>query len=461
MKSTTGKAKRFLAGLLCMGMLVTSLPAAALATELTSGIDPGADASASEETTSVTAQEEGSTGDAAEEADEGDAAVTAADTTDVYIATYVGQVPTELADADDVTADLFDTAWETVSVTVDSTNYYVEVVPEGTVYFIDSVVGNNSNSTGAMEDVTSTEPYAAVAALLGDQLLNEKSDQYKTSDTTWGLVDTDAVGKSWTSTTDKMATGIYGANNTTGETLTYSLTLSAGTYTLTSGHREWWSNTRGMTAVVADADGSTLASSTISLSGSSGDIINELSFTVTEEQVITYTLTATNAQAPVISWLGVVRTGDVETTDPGEDDDDEEEDVPTEPDLSAYNFCDPLEDNNGLTLAASTISAEITGCGVVIDNEVQWNNNSDYHAIVNDASVFQNGSFTLMFDIRQDAPSGDTNITDQRSAFTIGNSTNCIHVLTWSGKFGYGSSSSGISGNSVYSDAVTLTVTTE
>ncbi len=454
MKSTTRKAKRFLAGLLCMGMLVTSLPATVLAAELGSGSDPGADASVAEETTSVAAQEESSAGDTsedeadeAEDADEGDAAVAAAEETEAYIATCVGQVPEELADAEGVTADLFDTAWETVSVTVDSTTYYVEVVPEGTVYFIDSVAAAGSN--GSMADVTTTEPYAAVAALLGDQLLNEKSDQFKTSDTTWGLVDTDAKTKGYDNiTTDKMATGIYGANNTTGETLTYSLTLSAGTYTLASGHHEWWGMTRPMSAVVQDADGSTLASSTISLSGSSGDIINELSFTVTEEQVITYTITCTGSQAPVISWLGVERTGDAEETDPDTGDDDEEE-VPTEPDLSSYNFCDPLEDNDGLTLAASTISTEITGCGIVIDNEVQWNNGGDYHATVNDASVFQNGSFTLLFDIRQDAPSGDTNVTDQRSAFTIGNSTNCIHVLTWSGKFGYGSSSSGISGNSV------------
>lgn len=46
-------------------------------------------------------------------------------------------------------------------------------------------------------------------------------------------------------TTDKTTTGIYG-NNAIGETLSYDLYLEAGTYTITSGHREWWDKTRPM-----------------------------------------------------------------------------------------------------------------------------------------------------------------------------------------------------------------------
>lgn len=53
-----------------------------------------------------------------------------------------------------------------------------------------------------------------------------------------------------------------------------------------------------------------------------------------------------------------------------------------------------------------------------------------------------------MLDIRQDPPTGDPQITDQRTALTIGNTANSLHLLTYSGKFGYGASESGISAES-------------
>ncbi len=53
-----------------------------------------------------------------------------------------------------------------------------------------------------------------------------------------------------------------------------------------------------------------------------------------------------------------------------------------------------------------------------------------------------------MLDVRQDPPTGDPQITDQRTALTIGNTANSLHLLTYSGKFGYGASESGISAKS-------------
>lgn len=151
-----------------------------------------------------------------------------------------------------------------------------------------------------------TETYELYKKALGEKMLNDKFDQIKTSDNTWGLVDTDAGTKGYSGTADKTATGIYGKNNAKGETLTYALTLPAGTYTLTSAHREWWSQTRPMTAVVTDEEGNALTdTATLNLSGSSGDIINSLTFTIEEDQVVRYTVTATGTQAPVISWLAV------------------------------------------------------------------------------------------------------------------------------------------------------------
>ena len=175
-----------------------------------------------------------------------------------------------------------------------------KVIPSGTMYFIDSVEADPSK-------LTSTEPYDAVKAQLGDALLNQVYDQKKTDDNSWGLV-TEAATKGYTDTTDMMATGIYGKNNKEGETLSYAFTLPAGNYKLISGHREWWGNVRTMTAEIAFGNKPQDAG-TISLGGNA-DYVNTSAFTLNKEQPVTYTLTSQNAQAPLISWLAVIKVSD-------------------------------------------------------------------------------------------------------------------------------------------------------
>ena len=123
------------------------------------------------------------------------------------------------------------------------------------------------------------------------------------------------------------------------------------------------------------------------------------------------------------------------------------EDVPVQPTLPE-GFSKPLEDNNGMTLTSSSATSLISDCDTVIDVNVQWNNASVYHASVTDTSVLKSKAFTLLFDVKQSALSGDTAITDPRAAFNIGNKANAIHVLTYSGKLGYGAD--GSSGSSLY-----------
>lgn len=101
-----------------------------------------------------------------------------------------------------------------------------------------------------------------------------------------------------------------------------------------------------------------------------------------------------------------------------------------------------------MTLTSSTATSLVSDCDTVIDVNVQWNNASVYHASVTDTSVFKSKAFTLLFDVKQSAPSGDTAITDPRAAFNIGNKANAIHILTYSGKLGY--SADGSSGSSLY-----------
>ncbi len=173
-----------------------------------------------------------------------------------------------------------------------------QAIPSDTVYFIDCVDADYSK-------LTTTEPYEEIKAKVGATLLNKVYDQQKTDSNTWGLVDADAQTKGYTATTDMMATGIYGKENKAGETLSYALTLPAGTYKLISGHQEWWQGPRNIAATINYA-GKSQAAGTFTLS-SGKEYINTASFTLDSEQPVTYTLTAQNDQAPVISWLAVVK----------------------------------------------------------------------------------------------------------------------------------------------------------
>jgi len=184
------------------------------------------------------------------------------------------------------------------------------VVPEKTYYFIDTV----SATPGSNE---TTEPYEAVKELVGDTLMNDASDQLKDDDNDWGLVDSDGGAKDAGTDTDMMATGIYAKNNTKGETLSYAFTLPAGSYRVISGHREWWGHTRTMKATVSFGD-TEVDGGTIGLTGSSGDIYHATDFKLTEETLVTYTLTAQVNDAPVISFLSVVHAHDYKYTDNGD-----------------------------------------------------------------------------------------------------------------------------------------------
>lgn len=309
----------------------------------------------------------------------------------------------------------------TVSVNIN------EVIPGDTLYFIDSVSGKITDVAGG-----TTETYKLYKKALGGLLMNDAFDQFKTDATTWGLVDTDAGTKGYSSTADKTATGIYGHDNKAGETLTYALTLPAGTYTLTSAHREWWSMTRPMTAVVTDTEGNALSdTAALSLSGSSGDIINKADFTLDKEQVVYYTVTATGTEAPVISWLAV----NGKTAESG-----------------SKFFDQVLEDNGGLTLAANAATLTDETWGTILKVSTQWNNKNEYHAAITDGqNLFDRTQFTLLADVMIEEPSSDASKTAMRSAFTISTGSNRLHLLTYDGKVGYGvdGSNAGISKNEI------------
>ena len=485
------QSKRLLAALLAAGMLAGLMPAAALAEE-NSPVDSGttqtepstlSDETPSTETTQTTPAADGETEPTAEQevpaeqetagAEAGSAPVTGTEssttaepsgeteqntepsqpvgepqsgeiatldnTETTYIATYVNTLPAGIDWGDDVTAATFDTAWETVNATAaDGTQYVVEVVPENTVYFVDLTVAKGSDGNPSMGELDTTEPYEAVKALVGDGLLNDKFDQFSPDANTWGLVENGVGTKGFSGvTTDKYATGVYGSGYT--GTVEYRLTLEPGVYTLTSGHYDWWDNqNRSMKATLKTADGDLDAGSIAAL-GKHQSSTNSFSFTIKEEQTVTYVLTPTGPNAAAASWIGVVRTGDA-PTDPDA--------PPTQPTLPD-SFSEPLEESDGLTYATGATTAQVSGMDTVLNVNTQWDNGNRYHATVTDPSVFNSKAFTVLFDVKPTSPSGDTGITTQRTALTIGTSANSLHVLTWDGKLGYGGNSSGICSNSV------------
>ena len=121
--------------------------------------------------------------------------------------------------------------------------------------------------------------------------------------------------------------------------------------------------------------------------------------------------------------------------------------APSKPTLPE-GFSEALEEGDGLTLAAGATAAQMNGCGKTIQVASHWNNQNGYYASFNNAaSLFKTTAFTVLFDVRQDPPSGDANVTEQRTAMTIGTADNSIHLLTYAGQLGYGGHDGGKSTN--------------
>ncbi len=206
--------------------------------------------------------------------------------------------------------ELFQTPYETVEVEgviegmQDPVIAKVQVIPEGLQYFIDS---------GASEEAPE---YNAVKNTVN--LLNDKFDQ-ASDGTNWGYIADGMHVKSGTDINDKFATGLYQDK----ADLTYVLPLSAGTYTVTAGYREWWNITRPTTqSVVIPAEGTNdgvekvITGNDINLSGSNWKITADpITFTLDKDATVVYKASAKGSQKPVISWIAVAGEKKEETTD--------------------------------------------------------------------------------------------------------------------------------------------------
>lgn len=182
---------------------------------------------------------------------------------------------------------------------------YVEVVPEGLVYFLDMGVAGDGG----------TPPYTAIRDLSGVSLLNQKADQLSTGDTVWGHTNTGAnysvkgLGGDVV-ITNKAQTGVYGSN-TRNTPLVYNLPLSAGKYTVTSYHLDWWNNgsrTMDITLSYPDAEGK-IVSETVKtgLVAGLGGVLVQHDFTLPVSGTVKYTVNNTFSQASLISYLAVAK----------------------------------------------------------------------------------------------------------------------------------------------------------
>ena len=175
----------------------------------------------------------------------------------------------------------------------------VEVVPADVVYFVDAAAGDPA-------ELETTPPYEGVKNALGDKLLNDKYDQLKTDDNTWGRVEGEASGGAGSGLSDKNESGIYANPDQKGIELSYSFYLEPGTYTITSAHSEWWTNqNRSMDLTLTTTDGTVSAGDIPGTSATADVRTNSYTFTITEAQDVVYTITSTGSHAPVLSWLAV------------------------------------------------------------------------------------------------------------------------------------------------------------
>lgn len=308
-----------------------------------------------------------------------------------HLAVFAGDVP-DIETEKPLDAKDFKKTYSTVKVTAkDGTEYQVEVIPRNLVYFVDSAAGDTSPA------------YEAVAAE-ADTLKNDTADAEWSDGAEWGY-EGDVKVKSNTDPKDKSDTGFYGAANAANHPISYHFTLDAGTYKITSYHKEWWSQTRPMSMTVSYGD-TELKAGNLTASGT-----NEFTFTLEEAQEITYTINNTGSQAPVVSWIGIAQV--------------EKEAEPEKPEVEVT---EALEDNEEVTVRTGAKLEADMEKGRMITVADGWigggNSAVDGGAVINDAKRYlKKANFTLYTDFLF----YDTH--DNTSALLLGNANNHIRLI--------------------------------
>jgi hypothetical protein len=149
-----------------------------------------------------------------------------------------------------------------------------------------------------------------VRGLLGDQIINPLPDQKLASGATWGHWGRNAAGSSVINYKGIVA-GAYSKTSTTGmytsdqvgASVGYTLTLPAGKHTIAAGSYSWWASNSRTANVSLTYDGQTHPVGTVTLDAANPSQVLSYDIELAAEGAVTLSLTATNAQSPMLSWV--------------------------------------------------------------------------------------------------------------------------------------------------------------
>ena len=253
---------------------------------------------------------------------------------------------------------------------------YILCAPDGLEYLIDCMSGdtpvprdNNYNS----------EVWAAAAGL--DSLLNkDSSDQAKTEDNTWGLTTDPAGLNTWAydqgSTTPLYSYGYWAGSDVS---ITYDLTLPAGSHKIMLGGYDFWSG-RTMDVYYSVDGGEKELLCTLTTNHDTGSSA-EGTITLNEDAVVTVSVENGGDGDPVLGWISV---NAVEEVDPAE------EYLAAHYDMSHEGSV--LKDISGNGNDAALYDTEDTDFAAYGEEEVLQFNNEQYATIpsgvINDAASF-------------------------------------------------------------------------
>lgn len=179
----------------------------------------------------------------------------------------------------------------------------VSVIPENLKMFIDC-------GTKPAENATETSAFfEGIKNKLGNQLINNESDQKYDPASQWGY--TGKVGDPNSDESavygirngsDFKASGWYGSDD---RKMPYQIHLDAGTYTIISGHQEWWTATRNMTLEVAA--GTQILTDSIHVDKENLEATGQVKLILDEASDVTISVYGDGA---VLSWIAVEQLED-------------------------------------------------------------------------------------------------------------------------------------------------------
>lgn len=256
---------------------------------------------------------------------------------------------------------------------------------EGEILLIDDVTGRNGAS--GLTDITV-------------RLLNDTPDQeYIAGENTWGYTKTGNV-KAY----DKKAGNLYGTGYYDKDT-EYTITLGAGSYTLVSGHREWWGQEADRTTDVylSIGGGSEKKAASATVNKNTLTDLAKAAFTVDQDN--TKVKVRFTGNGNVVSWFAIV-DGELEKPQKAVGLEDQGE-VSTR---TGAALVPDLEDGEMISVTEGWISggnSAVDGGGVITDAE----------------KYLKKSQFTLYTDFSFQ----ETN--DNTSALLIGNEENHIRLI--------------------------------